>query len=117
MGFMVLDPNNDRGHQIDGVSEKGQEYQAVRIFGKDNLVRVPSGRPVRAPGRENGEVETGSCLFVVSNINRHLMSTTDPQLPFPINLGTAGAYCKQTYRRWKRIGSHRPIVLKNSVPI
>jgi len=36
MGFMVLDPNNDRGHQIDGVSEKGQEYQAVRIFGKDN---------------------------------------------------------------------------------
>jgi hypothetical protein len=35
MGFMVLDPNNDRGHQIDGVSEKGQEYQAVRIFGKD----------------------------------------------------------------------------------
>ena len=37
MGFMVLDPNNDRGHQIDGVSEKGQEYQAVRIFGKDNL--------------------------------------------------------------------------------
>jgi len=37
MGFMVLDPNNDRGHQIDGVSEKGQEYQAVRIFGKDNM--------------------------------------------------------------------------------
>jgi len=32
---MILDPNNDRGHQIDGVSEKGQEYQAVRIFGKD----------------------------------------------------------------------------------
>jgi hypothetical protein len=37
MGFMVLDPNNDRGHQIDGVSEKGQEYQAVRIFGKDSM--------------------------------------------------------------------------------
>ena len=35
MDFMVLDPNNDRGQQIDGVSEKGQEYQAVRIFGKD----------------------------------------------------------------------------------
>jgi len=34
---MVLDPNNDRGQQIDGVSEKGQEYQAVRIFGKDSL--------------------------------------------------------------------------------
>jgi hypothetical protein len=38
MGIMVLDPNNDRGHQIDGVSEKDQEYQAVRIFGKDKLV-------------------------------------------------------------------------------
>jgi hypothetical protein len=38
MGFMVLDPNNDRGHQIDGTSEKGQEYQAVRIFGKDTYV-------------------------------------------------------------------------------
>ena len=39
MGFMVLDPlrqNNDRGHQIDVTPEKGQEYQAVRIFGKDN---------------------------------------------------------------------------------
>ena len=35
MGFMVLDPNNDQGQQIDGVSEKGQEYQVVRIFGKD----------------------------------------------------------------------------------
>jgi hypothetical protein len=35
MGFMVLDPNNDRGHQIDVIPEKGQEYQAVRIFGKD----------------------------------------------------------------------------------
>jgi hypothetical protein len=29
---MVLDPNNDRGNQIDGAAEKGQEYQAVRIF-------------------------------------------------------------------------------------
>jgi hypothetical protein len=37
MGFMALDPNNDRGHQIDGASEKGQEYQVVRIFGKDRL--------------------------------------------------------------------------------
>jgi hypothetical protein len=37
MGFMVLDPNNDRGHQIDVTPEKGQEYQAVRIFGKDRL--------------------------------------------------------------------------------
>jgi len=36
MGFMVLDPNNDRGQEIDGVSEKGQEYQTVRIFGKDS---------------------------------------------------------------------------------
>jgi len=36
MGFMVLDANNDRGHQIDVASEKGQEYQAVRIFGKDS---------------------------------------------------------------------------------
>jgi hypothetical protein len=35
MGFIVLDPNNDRGHQIDIIPEKGQEYQAVRIFGKD----------------------------------------------------------------------------------
>ena len=35
MGFMVLDPTNDRGHQIDGASKKGQEYQAVRIFGND----------------------------------------------------------------------------------
>ena len=35
MGFMILDPNNDRGHQIDVASEKGQEYQGVRIFGKD----------------------------------------------------------------------------------
>jgi len=34
---MVLDPNNDRGHQIDVASEKGQEYQAVRIFGKDSM--------------------------------------------------------------------------------
>jgi len=33
---MVLDPNNDRGHQIDVIPEKGQEYQAVRIFGKDS---------------------------------------------------------------------------------
>ena len=40
MGFMVLDPNNDRGHQIDVASEKGQEYQAVRIFGKDTTVPV-----------------------------------------------------------------------------
>jgi hypothetical protein len=39
MGFMVLDPNNDRGHQIDGTSEKGQEYQAVRIFGKDRHMK------------------------------------------------------------------------------
>jgi len=37
MGFMALDPNNDRGHQIDGASEKGQEYQAVRIFGMDSV--------------------------------------------------------------------------------
>ena len=42
MGFMVLDPNNDRGHQVDGVSEKGQEYQAVRIFGKDSMPIPPS---------------------------------------------------------------------------
>ena len=40
MGFMVLDPNNDRGHQIDGASEKGQEYQAVRIFGKDRKYQL-----------------------------------------------------------------------------
>jgi len=40
MGFMVLDPNNDRGHQIDIIPEKGQEYQAVRIFGKDSLKYV-----------------------------------------------------------------------------
>ena len=38
MGFMVLDPNNDRGHQTDVTPEKGQEYQAVRIFGKDNSI-------------------------------------------------------------------------------
>jgi hypothetical protein len=38
MGFMVLDPNNDRGHKIDVIPEKGQEYQAVCIFGKDNKV-------------------------------------------------------------------------------
>jgi hypothetical protein len=38
MGFMVLIPNNDRGHPIDGASEKGQEYQVVRIFGKDNTI-------------------------------------------------------------------------------
>jgi hypothetical protein len=36
---MVLDPNNDRGHQIDVASEKGQEYQAARIFEKDNLFK------------------------------------------------------------------------------
>jgi hypothetical protein len=35
MGFMVRDPNNDREHQIDVIPEKGQEYQAVRFFGKD----------------------------------------------------------------------------------
>jgi integrase len=35
MGFLVLDTNNDRGHQIDVIPEKGQEYQAVPIFGKD----------------------------------------------------------------------------------
>ena len=48
MGFMFLDPNNDRGHQIDVASEKGQEYQAVRIFGKDNpdTVFTYKGRPV-----------------------------------------------------------------------
>ena len=38
MGFMILDPNNDRGHQIDVIPEKGQEYQAVRIFGKDRAI-------------------------------------------------------------------------------
>jgi hypothetical protein len=38
MGFMVRDPNNDREHQIDVIPEKGQEYQAVRFFGKDNAV-------------------------------------------------------------------------------
>ncbi len=38
MGFMVLDPNNDRGHQIDVIPEKDQGYQAVRIFGKDNRI-------------------------------------------------------------------------------
>ena len=46
MGLMVLDPNNDRGHQIHGTSEKGQEYQAVRIFGKDSygvVVRIAAG--------------------------------------------------------------------------
>jgi hypothetical protein len=36
MGFMVLDPNNDRGHQVDVAPEKDQEYQTVRIFGKDS---------------------------------------------------------------------------------
>jgi hypothetical protein len=35
---MVLDPNNDRGHQIDVIPEKDQEYQAVPIFGKDTYV-------------------------------------------------------------------------------
>jgi hypothetical protein len=40
MGFMVLDPNNDRGHKIDVIPEKGQEYQAVPIFGKDKLLAV-----------------------------------------------------------------------------
>jgi hypothetical protein len=35
MGFMVLAPNNNRGHQIDVIPEKDQEYQAVRVFGKD----------------------------------------------------------------------------------
>jgi hypothetical protein len=39
MGFIVLDPNNDRGHKIDVIPEKGKEYQAVRIFGKDSIVR------------------------------------------------------------------------------
>jgi len=48
MGFMVLDPNNGRGHQIDGISEtgisvKGQEYQAVRIFGKDRCTYASVG--------------------------------------------------------------------------
>jgi hypothetical protein len=38
MGFMVRDPNNDREHQIDVIPEKGQKYQAVRFFGKDNAV-------------------------------------------------------------------------------
>jgi hypothetical protein len=57
MGFMVLDPNNDRGHQIDVTPEKGQEYQAVRIFGKDtdffgsttpsSLRRSAESRPVK----------------------------------------------------------------------
>jgi len=37
MGFMVLNPNNYSGHQTDVASEKGQEYQAVRIFGKDKF--------------------------------------------------------------------------------
>ena len=31
---------DERAHQIDGVSEKGQECQAVRIFGKDNFSTV-----------------------------------------------------------------------------
>jgi hypothetical protein len=44
MGFIVLDPNNDRGHKIDVTPEKGQEYQAVRIFGKDNINRNVADR-------------------------------------------------------------------------
>jgi hypothetical protein len=40
MGFMVLDPlgsNDDLGFHIDVAPEKGQDYQAVRIIGKDTL--------------------------------------------------------------------------------
>jgi len=48
MGFMVLDPNNDRGHQIDVIPEKGQEYQAVRIFGKDIRCSAYSGHPSKS---------------------------------------------------------------------
>ena len=48
MGFMVLDPTNDRGHQIDGASKKGQEYQAVRIFGKDKTCEWNPAIPARA---------------------------------------------------------------------
>jgi len=51
---MVLDPNNDRGHQIDVIPEKGQEYQAVRIFGKDTP--SPDLRWVD-PGWANGGCE------------------------------------------------------------
>jgi hypothetical protein len=45
MGFMVLEPNNDRGHQIDVIPEKGQEYQAVHIFGKDRLTKPTPASP------------------------------------------------------------------------
>jgi hypothetical protein len=48
MGFMVLDPNNDRGHKIDVIPEKGQEYQAAPIFGKDNI-----NRQVEIPRRKS----------------------------------------------------------------
>ena len=41
MGLMILDPNNQGGHQIGVLPEKGQEYKAVRIFGKDSVfVRI-----------------------------------------------------------------------------
>jgi len=36
MGLMILDPNNQGGHQIGVLPEKGQEYKAVRIFWKDS---------------------------------------------------------------------------------
>ena len=55
MGFMVLDPNNNRGHQIDGASEKGQKYQAVRIFGKD---RWKTCREKRVSAHETGDEST-----------------------------------------------------------
>jgi hypothetical protein len=35
--WIFLGNSNERGYQIDVAPEKGQEYQAVRIFGKDNL--------------------------------------------------------------------------------
>jgi hypothetical protein len=51
MGFMVLDPNNDRGHQTDAASEKGKEYQAVRIFGKDSRFRVEPRGDIEIKGK------------------------------------------------------------------
>ena len=41
MGLMILDPNNQGGHQIGVLPEKGQEYKAVRISGR-TMSRDPS---------------------------------------------------------------------------
>jgi hypothetical protein len=71
---MVLGPNNDRGHKIDVILGKGQEYQAVRIFGKDSLFFNPE----IGPCQKYLTCRVGFFLHDLSEISYKLIS------PYPL---------------------------------